>query len=84
MGHTHQHEDPTLGRGKWMLIGFLIITGFFLFTEHRAHLLGFFPYILILACPLMHFFHHGHGHHGRSTSEPTDKRSEQKHVEERS
>lgn len=34
-------------------------------TEHRAHVFGFLPYLLILACPLMHLFHGGHGGHGR-------------------
>lgn len=50
-------------RWKWALAGFLAVAGFFLWTEHRAHLLGMLPYLLILACPLMHLFHHGgHGH----------------------
>lgn len=59
------------------LIGFLAIAGFFLFAEHRAHLFGALPYLLILACPLLHIFGHGghggHGdHHARSgTSEHT-------------
>ena len=49
-----------------VLIGFLIVAGFFLATEHRAHLFGILPWLLLLACPLMHLFmHHGHGgHHG--------------------
>lgn len=66
MDHTHQHDDtdPNPRRGQWVLLGFLLIAGFFLFTEHRAHFLGFLPYLVFLACPLMHFFHHGHGHHG--------------------
>ena len=66
MDHTQQHDatDPTPRRGKWVFLGFLLIAGFFLFTEHRAHFLGFLPYLVFLACPLMHFFHHGHGHHG--------------------
>lgn len=45
-----------------MWLGFLGVAGFFLVTEHRAHLLGFLPFVLVLACPLMHLFHHrGHG-----------------------
>ena len=44
-----------------MLIAFLVIAGFFLVTEHTAHLLGILPYLLLLACPLLHFFHSGHG-----------------------
>ena len=48
-----------------MLIAFLAIAGFILRQEHRAHLLGFLPYLLLLACPLLHLFmHRGHGGHG--------------------
>ncbi|MEY9162473.1 DUF2933 domain-containing protein [Sinorhizobium fredii] len=47
-----------------MLIGFLLIGGFLLVSEHRVHALGFLPYLLVLACPLLHIFHHGHGGHG--------------------
>lgn len=50
-----------------VLCGFLIVAGFFLVTEHTAHLFGALPYLLLLACPLMHLFmHHGHGGHGES------------------
>lgn len=50
-------------RSKWVFIGFLAVAAFFLLSEHRAHFLGILPYLLILACPLMHFFHHGHHGH---------------------
>lgn len=47
------------------LIVFLGMAGFFLWTEHRAHLLGALPYMIFLACPLMHIFmHRGHGKNG--------------------
>lgn len=50
-------------RTNWVLLAFLAIAGFFLFTEHRAHLLGILPWLLLLACPLLHvFMHGGHGH----------------------
>jgi hypothetical protein len=42
---------------------FAAIAAFFLLTEHTAHVFGALPYLLLLACPLMHFFMH-HGHHG--------------------
>ena len=43
---------------------FAAIALFYLLTEHQAHFLGALPYLLLLACPLMHLFmHHGHGHH---------------------
>ena len=41
------------------------IAAFFLLAEHRAHVFGALPFLLLLACPLMHLFmHHGHGGHG--------------------
>lgn len=48
--------------------GFLLIGAFFLLTEHWAHALGVLPYLLILACPLMHLFMHK-GHSGHSGHE---------------
>lgn len=63
-GHDHRQSGHGVPKQKLVLIGFLAIAGFFLFTEHRAHLFGFLPYLLLLACPLMHLFHHGgHGNH---------------------
>jgi hypothetical protein len=47
------------------LLVFLAIAGFYLVTEHQAHLLGYLPLLLLLACPLIHVFMHGHhGGHG--------------------
>ena len=41
------------------------IAAFFLWEEHRAHILGVLPYVLLLLCPLVHFLmHRGHGGHG--------------------
>jgi len=57
-----------------VLIGFLIIAGALLFTEHRAHVLGLLIWLPLLACPLMHLFMH-HGGHGHRHSEPNDQRS---------
>lgn len=86
MDHTHQHDDtdPPPRRGKWVLLGFLLIAGFFLFTEHRAHLFGILPFLLILACPMMHLFHHGHGHHSGSAPRPDNVQPEQEQARERS
>jgi hypothetical protein len=65
-----QDADRRSLRSNWVLVGFLVIAGFFLLTEHRAHLLGILPFLLLLACPLMHLFHHGgHGGHGHGHSE---------------
>jgi hypothetical protein len=48
-------------RSGIVLLAFLAIAGFFVVTEHTAHLLGVLPYLLLFACPLLHFFHRGHG-----------------------
>jgi len=79
MDHMPKHEgtEQQHSRWKWALGGFLALAAFFLWTEHRAHLLGVLPYLLILACPLMHIFHHGghgHGQHRPGGPDATDGR----------
>ncbi len=65
--HQHGSAQPW---AKWVLLGFLAIAAFFLIAEHRAHVLGVLPFVLLLACPLMHvFMHRGHGHHHREDKE---------------
>jgi hypothetical protein len=36
-----------------------------LWQEHESHFLGILPYLLLLACPLLHLFGHRHEHHPR-------------------
>lgn len=64
--HDSQRRNNSLTlRVVLVLLGFLIIAGALLFTEHRAHVLGALIWLPLLACPLMHLFmHHGHGGHG--------------------
>jgi hypothetical protein len=54
-------------------LAFLSVAVFFLVTEHTAHVLGALPYLLLLACPLMHLFHHGGHHHGAATHDNNAK-----------
>jgi peptidoglycan/LPS O-acetylase OafA/YrhL len=64
---SEERQEPPWWRTPIGLVtcGFLIVAGFFLLTEHTAHVFGVLPWLLILACPLMHLFmHHGHGGHG--------------------
>ena len=52
-------------RAWWVFGGFAAITLAMLGIEHQAHLLGWLPWLFLLACPLMHvFMHGGHGHGG--------------------
>lgn len=65
---TYQHVDAEKKPrhlGPWIWLALALVLGFFLLTEHRAHLFGALPYLLVLLCPLMHLFMHGdHGGHG--------------------
>lgn len=69
-----QHSKPPAhfwrSRTGLVLLGFAAIAAFFLLTEHRAHVLGALPFILLALCPLLHVF--GHGGHGHGDRE--DKR----------
>lgn len=66
------HAGDMPSRSKWVLAGFLAIALFFLLTQHRAHLFGILPYLLLSACPLMHLFHH-HGHQGHAAPGPVKR-----------
>lgn len=72
MEHDHQGEHRKgwfNSRSNWVLLAFLIIAGFYLITEHEAHVLGLLPFLILLACPLLHvFMHRGHGGHGDDSS----------------
>jgi len=52
----------------WGLSLVVAVAGIYLFVTHTGHLLGALPFLLLMACPLMHLFGHGdhdHGKHGR-------------------
>ena len=76
-------NDRWMRRGRhrpllsWVWLTLVVVLGFFLFTEHRAHLFGVLPFLLVLLvllvllCPLVHLFmHHGHGGHTHGSSAP--------------
>lgn len=71
-GHDNNHTDEARSSGSFwssrtglVFVAFLAIALFLLLSEHRAHALGFLPFLLLLACPLLHvFMHSGHGGHG--------------------
>jgi Protein of unknown function (DUF2933) len=46
-----------------------------LVLDHRAHVLGVLPYLLLLACPLMHL---GHGNQHSHSSEMSQGQSEKR------
>lgn len=74
MKSEHSHKDQPSGGGnygRWVFWGFLLIAGYFLVAEHRGHVVEYLPVLLLLACPLLHFFH-GHGGHGRHDGREQD------------
>jgi hypothetical protein len=77
--HEGQSKPPGFWRSRTGLvtIGFLAIGGFFLVTEHRAHLIPYLgymlPLLLIFACLPMHFMHGGHGGHGGGANSDDDR-----------
>ncbi len=71
MNHLEPDPPPSFWKSSAGLT--LLVAGmvgaFYLVTEHRAHLFGLLPYLILLACPLMHvFMHKGHGHGGHRHS----------------
>lgn len=65
MDPQHDCKPASFWRSRYG-VGLIVlgsVAGYFLWAEHRAHLAGALPFVLLLACPLMHvFMHHGHGH----------------------
>jgi hypothetical protein len=75
--HSHENRPSGGGHGRWVFWGFLLIAGYFLITEHRAHVVQYLPFVLLLACPLLHLFH-GHGGHGGHEKDDKEKNKDQR------
>ena len=64
----------------WSAIGLIAAAGFFLLVEHGEHIFPYLPYLILLLCPVMHFFMHGshgkghytHGHKEKTFKEKTE------------
>ncbi|MCP5468538.1 MAG: DUF2933 domain-containing protein [Deltaproteobacteria bacterium] len=61
--HTTKSR-PVFWKNPLTIIG-IIAFGYWVFTYHPQHALGYLPYLILLLCPLMHIFMHG-GHGGHS------------------
>jgi len=52
-------------RNRVVFILFIVIAGYFLWTEHKAHISPYLGWILVAACLMLHgLMHGGHGHRG--------------------
>jgi hypothetical protein len=83
MDHNHEHVpgrgNAAKSRARWVLIAFVLIVAYLLISEHQAHFIQALPYLLLLACPLLHIFMHGGhggqgGHGGHQHREKGDRR----------
>ena len=74
---NHIEEGKSLRRSRIAFWVIAAIAAYFLIVEHGQHIVGFLPYVLLLACPLMHVFHRGHGGHGHhdgaAKEQPSDR-----------
>jgi DUF2933 family protein len=60
---------------RFVFFAFLAIAGFYLLTEHTAHVFGILPYLLVFLCPILHLLHGGHGgHHSQHRQEKGGER----------
>ena len=66
---SHHDAEPAPFWHSRYAVGLLVmgaVAAYFLLSEHRSHFFIAFPFLLLLACPLMHvFMHHGHGGQSR-------------------
>jgi hypothetical protein len=70
-------------RFKITLVIFAVIALGLLWGEHKVHLLGALPWLILLACPLIHMFMHGgrgghgdHNHHGDQSGKSGEQRDD--------
>jgi len=80
MSSNQRHAGPGHGGPNWSRINqWLLWIGLaaavaWLSFGHGAHLLQLAPFLILLACPLMHIFGHGgHGQHGGHSAHRNDE-----------
>ena len=63
-------------RRYWITLSvFCVIALMLLWGEHKVHILGALPWLILLLCPLMHIFMHG-GHGKHQHGQQKDEHSE--------
>jgi len=71
--HDHGQDRPARSHLRTIaVVGFFVVAGALLLSEHRLHALGFLPYLLLIACPLLHLMHGGHGGHRHGSQRQGD------------
>ena len=64
MAESHHHPSPVTHSWLfWVFVCFALVGLAFLMTFHAEHSWQYLPFVLLLACPFLHFFgHKGHKH----------------------
>jgi hypothetical protein len=65
-GKVRRSDSDEADVNSWRLaaVALVLVGVFVVLNEHWRHILGWLPYLLLLACPLLHLMHRGHGGHG--------------------
>lgn len=75
--HPNNGSPPFWRSKPGIALGMLLVIAlFYPAREHYGHILGLLPYMILLLCPLMHFFGHhhgGHGHQGKTADSTKDE-----------
>lgn len=79
--HGPMNTRSTFSSGSHRLIAVVAWTlgavgAYFLATRHFDHVVQAAPYLVLLACPLMHLFGHRHGKHQHGSHPPGDGRDD--------
>ncbi len=67
-----QYNESWLSRHRWISYGVLVVIAYYLFIEHREHVIAYLPYLLLGACL---FMHGGHHHHSNKQNKTEDNKS---------
>ena len=76
MTTASQPTHPPFRIPIWLgAVLFSAIALYFLWDEHKVHIISAVPYLLLLSCPVIHIFmHRGHGHgHGGGPPAASDE-----------
>lgn len=71
-GNGHQAQSRNGGvrhflRFPWIFLALgVTFVAIVLGSQHWNHVVSWLPFAILLLCPMMHFFHGGHGQHKQS------------------
>ena len=62
--HNQENNGGLFSKTHWIVVAIIGFAGLvFLLRNHTSHVFVLLPYLILLACPLLHIFmHRGHGH----------------------